>query len=124
VNLASTTRAGYVRDIKRIKKVLGPGKLIDLTPTMINRFYVQLSKTLSAKTIQNTHGVLYSALHAAVDRDVITRNPAARGIEFPKVERPEMEVWTLDELKTFLQHAASPAVPGDRPCYRQRSETK
>ena len=68
---------------------------------MINRFYVQLSKTLSAKTIQNTHGVLYSALQAAVDRDVITRNPAARGIELPKVERPEMEVWTLDELKTF-----------------------
>ena len=127
VNLASTTRAGYVRDIKRINKVLGPRKLVDLTPTMINRFYVQLSETLGAKTIQNTHGVLYSALRAAVDRDVITRNPAARGIELPKVERPEIEVWTLDELKAFLQHAAShqlyPAIVLTISSGLRRSET-
>ena len=107
VNLASATRAGYQRDIKRIKKALGPRMLRDLSPTAINRFYVDLQKTLSPKTIQNTHGVLYSALQAAVDRDVIMRNPAARGIELPEVKRPEMEVWTLDELKTFLQHASS-----------------
>ena len=106
VNLRSTTRAGYERDVRRIKKALGPRKLRDLSPTAINRWYGDLGKTLSAKTIQNCHGVFFSALAAAVDRDVILRNPAARGIELPKVERAEVQVWTKDELQSFMKHAS------------------
>lgn len=70
----------------------------------MNQFYAELSKTLSPKTVRNTHGTLHRALTDAVRKGVIPRNVSDYA-ELPRAEHLEMETWSADELRTFLQHA-------------------
>jgi integrase len=62
---------------------------------------------LSPKAVRLVHGVLRKALNDAVGRHV-DRNYAAL-VSAPRDERPEMVVWTEDELYAFLEYVA-----GDR----------
>lgn len=102
--IAQTTRAGYEIDVRRIIKALGSRQLRQLTPVMVNSFYVELSKTLSPKTVRNTHGTLHKALDDALRQGVVARN-VSDFAELPRAERHEMKTWTADELRLFLQYA-------------------
>ena len=104
--IAETTRSGYQIDIRRIIKGLGPRQLRHMTPAMVNLFYRDLSKTLSPKTIRNSHGTFHRALADAVRQGVIPRNVSDYA-ELPRAERHEMKTWSATELKKFLRHAES-----------------
>ena len=61
---------------------------------------------LSAKTIRYVHTTLHKSLVDAVDAGLLARNPAGRA-KPPTNTSPrshEMNVWTADELRTFLNH--------------------
>ncbi len=46
------------------------------------------------------------ALNDAVRDGVLVRNPSD-GVELPRAQRPEMKVWTADELRRFLRYTES-----------------
>ena len=102
--IAETTRAGYEIDVRRIVKALGSRQLRQLTPPMVNSFYAELSKSLSPKTVRNTHGTLHKALDDALRQGVVARN-VSDFAELPRAERHEMKTWTADELRRFLRRA-------------------
>ncbi len=56
---------------------------------------------LSPRTVRYTHTILHRALRDAVRWGVLARNPADLA-DPPKHRTPEMEVWTAEELRTFL----------------------
>jgi integrase len=105
LRLAETTKATYEGDAARIAKALGPIRLRDLTTPTIEAFYRELLERLSAKSVRNVHGVLRKALKDAQRSGLVARN-AADHAELPKVDRPEPEAWTADEVRAFLGHVA------------------
>ena len=96
---------------------LGKLQLRQLNAGRISAFYVDLlrngrtersrsmghSAGLSPKTVKNIAGTLHKALSDAVRLGVLTRNPAD-GVDLPKWERPELRVWSVDELARFLAY--------------------
>jgi len=105
--IAETTKSGYEVDIRRLIKVLGPRQLRQLTPQLISAAYRELSgQGLSPKSIRNSHGLLHKSLEDATRQGVIPRNPSDH-VELPRPDRHEMQVWTSDQLRTFLRHAQS-----------------
>ncbi|MCH8983857.1 MAG: site-specific integrase [Acidobacteria bacterium] len=104
MSIADTTRVGYRYEVARITKSFGPRRLQKLTPQTISGFYRELTESgLSAKTVKNCNAVFHKALKDAVRDGVLIRNPAD-GVELPRSERKEMEVWSADELRQFLSH--------------------
>jgi len=106
-----STHHSYVITSKRIRSGLGHVQVQLLTPLQIEAFYSDLvnhgradGTGLSPKTVRNTHTVLRKALADAERLGIVHRNAAAsaRG---PKVERPEFNVWSDDEVKRFLAAA-------------------
>lgn len=103
VNLAETTLDGYERDTKRAKDRIGHLRLVDVSTATLNGLYRDLGRTLAAATVKNTHAVLHKSFEDAVRQGVLPRNPADY-VELPKVESPQAETWTADELTRFLAH--------------------
>ncbi len=99
-----------------IRSGIGHVPLQEITATRLNTFYGLLlegapwraGRALSAKSVRNVHGVLSKALGDALDEDKVARN-AAKQAKPPKVAKVEMNVWTKEEMKTFLD-----ATVGDR----------
>ncbi len=60
-----------------------------------------LESGLAAKTVANVHAVLHRALADGVRLGVLDRNVASQ-VSRPRVERPELNLWTVDELRAFL----------------------
>ena len=78
---AETTVNGYRNIIRNhMRPALGPVRLSDLTPELINGYYQWLAegKSLSPNTIRKHHVLLYTALKAAFRQGVIPANPAQR----------------------------------------------
>lgn len=83
---------------------LGTLQLGSLTAEMLTRLYARLSRDgLSPKTIRNLHGVISRALRDAVAWKYIPRNVAAE-VTLPKRETPELQAWSPEELRAFLDH--------------------
>jgi integrase len=110
--LRPSSHYSYVIATKRLKKHLGGCKLQALTPLQIEKVYAGLldhggraGEPLSPKTVKNTHVVLRKALADAERLGLVSRNAAAaaRG---PAASRPEMQTWSSDQLKTFIESAA------------------
>lgn len=59
---------------------------------------------LSPRTVRYTHTILHRALRDAVRWGLLARNPADLA-DPPKHRTPEMQVWSIDELRAFLDHA-------------------
>lgn len=125
-DLAPSTLASYKMHIRvYLKPRLGDVRLCDLTRKRVKAAYAELRKTerqrgggvLSPSTVDRIWATLRSALSEAVDDEVLMVNAAAtrrkrRGRK-PKgqsrVEAPKLNIWTADELVTFLD-----AVQDDR----------
>lgn len=106
------TRAGY-RWVLRgdIEPALGAIPLSALTRDDISRWLEAMRGAgSSGKTIANKHGLLSSALNAAVRAGHIGSNPAA-GARLPRTERPEMRFLTHDEFAQLLGHVPEPWQP-------------
>jgi len=104
--IEATTFEGYQYDCEtKIIPALGSRRLQQLTPAEINALYGDLSKRLAPKTIRNLHGVLHRALGDATRWGLVARNQADLA-DPPKMSRPEMMIWTADEVRTFLDATA------------------
>ena len=87
--------------------VLGRVRVDQLAPAGIRRFYLDLQERgLSPRTVQYAHSVLHSALEQAVEDGLIPRNPAKLARKaLDKLERSEKQVFTLEQARTFIDHA-------------------
>jgi len=73
----------------------------------VNTLY---AKSLSDTTIKRIFSLLHAILQAAVRADQIPRNTAAQ-VEKPTVRRRSFEVWSLDQIRNFLERLQA---EGDR----------
>jgi integrase len=102
----------------RVVPRLGALRLGKLTPTHVADLTVDLTKRgsrdsrrgpgLSARSVRYTLVVLTRVLNDAVKRGLIPRNPAEH-VDRPRVPDKEMEWWSVDEARTFLDYTT-----GDR----------
>jgi len=112
--LRPSTFHGYRRVIQQqIIPLLGGIRLSDLTAGDVAAFLQDLRSStprrkgapaLSEQSIKRAFRVLFSALAHAVELGLVVKNAAAR---VPRSARPrpvqkEMKVWSVDELRTFL----------------------
>jgi integrase len=61
----------------------------------------KVSPGLAPKTVRNVHAMIHRALVDAVAWKYITDNPASN-VNPPKVARTRRQVWTTDDIQTFL----------------------
>lgn len=66
-------------------------------------------KPLSAATLRRVQATVRVALNTALADDLIARNVAV-GLKLPVPQRPQINVWTATELRTFLIAAADDAL--------------
>ena len=90
---------------------LGDIELQRLTPSNLSGFYRALltharrdGQGLAPKTVRNIHAMLHRALKDAVRLGYLVRN-VADAVTPPRGASPEMQVWTPEQLRTFLAHA-------------------
>ena len=97
--LRPRTRAGYEWVCGHIRQHIGHIRLARLDPAHLQRLYAQLpGKRLPAMA----HTVLHRALAVAVMWGWLPYNPADRVIK-PKYTPERKEVWTPEQLATFLE---------------------
>lgn len=119
--LAASTRASYKKIIRNhIEPNLGNKKLVSITPTMLNSLYIKLQENgrkdgkhagepLSLNSINKVHTLISQILESAYGDKHISENVAKNPtVEPPRArdiaaEKPEIKVWTPQELKAFLQ---------------------
>lgn len=111
-----STLSSYEMNLREhVLPTLGDEKLQQLSPDQLNALYAQLSESgrrdgqgLAPKSVRNIHTTLRKALEDAVDAGRVARNVAALARP-PKVragDRAEMQTWSPDELRAFLEHVA------------------
>ena len=103
------TVASYTATIRNhIKPALGAIRLEALQAHTIQNFYNTLAKgtesrpALSAKTVQNIHGVLHNALKQAVLNKYIHANPTDACI-LPRKEKRQITPLDEDDIRKFLK---------------------
>lgn len=112
-DLRHSTYDSYRRNVElHVLPRIGRSSLQKLRPIDLTRFYAELLSNgrrdgnggLSAKTVHNIHQMLRKALEDAVQLNYVVRNAAAAA-KVPKPttsRRREMQYWTADELRRFL----------------------
>jgi len=114
--IRGSTFVSYRHSARVVSDRIGDMLLQQVTRQTIRALYASLAAEgnkrsgggLSSKTVHNLHLSLHRALAAAVEDGLIATNPADRGHKVTG-DRPEMQVWTADQVVTFLA-----AVRGDR----------
>lgn len=76
----------------------GEKQIGDVSKDVVKDWIVWASGFWSAKTVNNARGVLNIILEAAVDKEIIDRNPLA-GIKYRPTERKSRRLLTPDEIK-------------------------
>jgi integrase len=92
---------------------IGDVPLAKLTPVRLNALYAELLSSgrhdgkggLSTRTVRYTHTILHRAFRDAVRWGLLHRNPADFA-DPPRHIKPEMRIWTMDELRKFLAFVA------------------
>lgn len=104
LNRATTTAYSYQQMIdNHIAPALGHIRLQHLTPAQLQEYYaVKLRDgSISPNTVRKHHDLLNTALKHAVKQGLILDNPAQR-VEPPKVKRPKIHYYSLEQLQTLL----------------------
>ena len=110
------TLAGYRHDIDHyIAPRIGRMRLQGLRPAVISKLYRELAehggrdgRALSATTVSHIHRTLRKALADAVDvEQLLAANPAVRSKRPRSTASEPVQVWTADQLGTFLTVARS-----------------
>lgn len=114
----ASTWESYERNVRlHIRPGLGSTPLRNLSPGHLNAFYEILRKEgsrrvarrgLSARTVRYVHVIIHRALRDAVRWGRLTRN-VANLADPPATVRPQMRVWSAEQLRTFVRFTA-----GDR----------
>jgi integrase len=83
-----------------------------LTPGHLNAIYADLlGRGLSAQTVLHVHATIRRALADATRWDMVPRNVALLASP-PRPSRPELQVWTVQELRVFLAHVEDDRLYG------------
>lgn len=91
---------------RKINPVLGSIPLSKLSPLAIQDFYAGLlAGGLSPSTVALHHAILHRALDQAVKWRLIPHNPA-NAVDTPRPNPPEMQTWTAEEARAFLNATA------------------
>ena len=100
------TYNNYTIKVKNhIKPAIGNYKLKALRQDMIQKFINSLSdKGLAPATVEAIFKLLHNALETAVDDGLIVRNVANR-VRLPKVPKPKIEAFTVDQQRAFEEKA-------------------
>ena len=99
-----------------ITPIIGDVKLSDLTPRMMDNYYLKLQKVkrasrtgegtddeyISSRNIIEIHKVLNCAFNQAVRWECMENNPAARAT-LPHYEKKTRDIWTAEELFHALE---------------------
>lgn len=106
LNIRDRTRQGYQAHIRLyLKPALGHVELTKLRAEHLDGMYAAMRQRPdrpSPATIARVHATVRASLNAALIRRHIAFN-AALQVELEKVERRRMPIWTIRELKTFLE---------------------
>lgn len=91
-----------------ILPTLGSIDLAKITPRDIQNLYNTLHESgrLSDENIQKCHTIINESMKKALTWDMINKNPAAL-VSRPKARKKEMQVWSLEEAKQFLDATVS-----------------
>lgn len=110
ISLRPSTYSSYVIIInKQVLPELGAIRIQQPTANDIDRFYAKLSKSgLKPKTVRNVHIIIHKALHDAVRKSLIPKNPAdaADPPRVRKSDQAQLSVWTPEQLRTFFDGIA------------------
>lgn len=107
LNVRPSTQRAYESHVRNyLVPRLGHVPLQRLSRTDVRALFADLPRTgirkpLSAATLHRVHATLRVALNAALDDDLIVRNPAI-GLKLPTARKPQIQVWSADELREFL----------------------
>lgn len=105
-NRRPTTYERYEMAVRlHLKPGLGMHILTRLSVSQVQSFLNQkLTDGFSIRNVQIMREVLRAALSRAIREELIIRNVASL-VELPKWEPPEIQPWTADEAKRFLEAA-------------------
>lgn len=106
LNIKERTRDSYLSHIRLyLKPYLGHIELIKLRAEHLDALYAQLrarDRRPSPATIARIHATARASLGFALKRGRIAFNPALQ-VELEPVERHRRPVWTIPQLKAFLE---------------------
>lgn len=103
VNVKPRTLEAYHCQIKNhIQPELGTIVLEKLRPHMVQHFYNECHKTLSAKSVKNIHGILHRAFQQAVAVGYLTANPTD-ACNLPRAERKLIKPLDDDAIRRFME---------------------
>ncbi|RNB79034.1 site-specific integrase [Brevibacillus panacihumi] len=88
---------------------LGKMEISKIKPAALQKFYHQLQnrdEPLSARTVIQVHLLIKASLDRAVKWGMIPNNPTG-AVDPPRYRKKEMEIWTEDEVRKFLEAAES-----------------
>jgi len=112
--IGGTVRPGTLRSYRTNVEIhvitrMGGMPLAKVTPVRLNALYSELLASgrhdgnggLSTRTVRYTHTILHRAFRDAVRWGLLNRNPSDFA-DPPRHIKPEMRVWSTDELRQFL----------------------
>jgi integrase len=103
-DLSPHTKADYRRHASTARAALGAKRLRDLTPLDFQGLYADLAARGLTRTVGYVHAVCRRALGAAVDWELIPRNPAAKARPPKRPTRP-IQPLTPEQTRQFLRQA-------------------
>ncbi|MBQ6459002.1 MAG: site-specific integrase [Exiguobacterium sp.] len=91
---------------KHIIPYLGHIEISKIRPNDIQKLYNELitNDLLARENVQKIHSLINDSLNKAVKCDLINRNVASL-VDRPKAYKSELSVWSIQEVKLFLNNA-------------------
>jgi integrase len=101
------TYESYALNVRRVAPHIGRIRLKDLSAEHIQGLYGALLKGgLSARSVEQTHAVLHSALKQATRWGLTPRNPTDF-VSVPRPERKEMATLTVEQVRVLFESTAT-----------------
>jgi integrase len=100
------THDSYALNVKRLDPYIGSVRLNALSAADIRKAYAALENSLSARSIEQAHTVLHTALRQAVLDGIIDKNPSD-AVTPPRPERREMKTLTQAQVQSLMTSTAN-----------------
>lgn len=102
--VSERTLEEYSYTIKHILPRLGKVKLDKLTPMQVQKMQLDIADTRTPATAARSRALVFNMLDDALKMGLVFRNVAA-AVEPVKVERQKYQIWTAQQIISFLAHA-------------------